>query len=64
MTEKKNKTSKAQLDASNRWNEKNKARKYYLAKRSMARSYCRIATKEDIEALIEFANEQIQERFN
>lgn len=58
------KTTKAQRDASNRWNERNKERKYYLAKRSMARSYCRIATKEDIEALIEFANEQIQERFN
>ncbi|GAB9258973.1 hypothetical protein [Ligilactobacillus animalis] len=58
------KTSQAQLDASNRWNEKNKERKYYLAKRSMARSYCRVATKEDLEALIEFANEQMQERFN
>ncbi len=62
MTEKK-KTSKAQLDASNRWNEKNKARKYYLAKRSMARSYCRVATKEDLEALISFANEKLAERF-
>ena len=58
------KTSQAQLDASNRWNEKNKERKYYLAKRSMARSYCRVATKEDLEALIAFANEQMQERFN
>ena len=58
------KTSQAQLDASNRWNEKNKERKYYLAKRSMARSYCRVDTKEDLEALIEFANEQMQERFN
>jgi len=58
------KTTKAQRDASNRWNEKNKERKYYLAKRSMARSYCRVATKEDLEALIEFANEQYQERFN
>jgi len=58
------KTTKAQREASNRWNEKNKERKYYLAKRSMARSYCRVATKEDLEALIEFANEQMQERFN
>lgn len=58
------KTTKAQRDASNRWNEKNKERKYYLAKRSMARSYCRVATKEDLEALIEFATEQMQERFN
>jgi len=58
------KTTKAQRDASNRWNEKNKERKYYLAKRSMARSYCRVATKEDLEAIIEFANEQYQERFN
>ncbi|MEY8738011.1 hypothetical protein AB9M75_12545 [Lactobacillus sp. AN1001] len=58
------KTTKAQREASNRWNEKNKERKYYLAKRSMARSYCRVATKEDLEALIEFANEQYQERFN
>ena len=64
MTEKKLKTSDAQIKASNRWNEKNKARKYYLAKRSMARSYCRVATKEDLTALIEFANEQMQERFN
>ena len=58
------KTTKIQREASNRWNEKNKERKYYLAKRSMARSYCRVATKEDLEVLIEFANEQIQERFN
>lgn len=58
------KTTKAQREASNRWNEKNKERKYYLAKRSMARSYCRVATKEDLEAIIEFANEQYQERFN
>lgn len=58
------KTTQAQRDASNRWNEKNKERKYYLAKRSMARSYCRVATKEDLEALIEFANERYQERFN
>ncbi len=58
------KTTKAQRDASNRWNERNKERKYYLAKRSMARSYCRIATKEDLEALIAFANEKLVERFS
>ncbi|MHB9953664.1 hypothetical protein [Ligilactobacillus murinus] len=57
------KTTKVQRDASTRWNEKNKARKYYLAKRSMARSYCRVATKEDLEALIAFANEKLAERF-
>lgn len=57
------KTTKVQRDASNRWNEKNKARKYYLAKRSMARSYCRVATKKDLETLIAFANEKLAERF-
>ncbi len=57
------KTTRPQLNASKRWNEKNKARKNYLAKRSMARSYCRVATKEDLTALIAFANTELAERF-
>lgn len=58
------KTTRPQLNASKRWNEKNKARKYYLAKRSMARSYCRVATKEDLITLIAFANNELVQRFS
>lgn len=42
---------------------KNRKHKRYLSKRSTARSFLRVATKEDIQALIEFANEQLKERF-
>lgn len=29
----------------------------------MAKSFLRVATKEDIQAIIEFANEQLKERY-
>ena len=43
--------------------EKNREHKRYLSKRSTARSFLRVATKEDIQAIIDFANEQLKERF-
>ncbi|MDM8280775.1 hypothetical protein QUW35_08835 [Ligilactobacillus agilis] len=55
--------SKKQVEYNKRWYEKNREHKRYLSKRSTARSFLRVATKEDIQALIEFANEQLKERF-
>ena len=55
--------SKKQVEYNKWWYEKNREHKRYLSKRSTARSFLRVATKEDIQALIEFANEQLKERF-
>ncbi|OXC08188.1 hypothetical protein AYP76_00380 [Ligilactobacillus agilis] len=54
---------KKQVEYNKRWYEQNREHKRYLSKRSTARSFLRVATKEDIQALIEFANEQLKERF-
>lgn len=54
---------KKQVGYNRKWNEQNREHKRYLSKRSTARSFLRVATKEDIESIIEFANEQLNERF-
>lgn len=54
---------KKQVAYNKKWYEKNREHKRYLSKRSTARSFLRVATKEDIESIIEFANEQLKERF-
>lgn len=49
-----NKTSKAQIRASRKWEEKNPERTRYLSARRAARSFVRNrATKEDMEELLE-----------
>ena len=54
---------KKQVAYNKKWYEKNREHKRYLSKRSTARSFLRVATKEDIQAIIDFANEQLKERF-
>ncbi|WP_155828698.1 hypothetical protein [Schleiferilactobacillus shenzhenensis] len=53
----KNKTSEAKLAANKRWAEKNKARKQYINRRSIARSFIRddaVGTDlDELEALIQ-----------
>ena len=48
---------KKQVAYNRKWNEQNREHKRYLSKRSTAKSFLRVATKEDIQAIIEFANE-------
>ena len=57
------KQMKKQVAYNKKWYEKNREHKRYLSKRSTARSFLRVATKEDIQAIIDFANEQLKERF-
>ena len=52
-----------QVAYNRKWNEQNREHKRYLSKRSTAKSFLRVATKEDIQAIIEFANEQLKERY-
>ena len=54
---------KKQVAYNRQWNEQNREHKRYLSKRSTAKSFLRVATKEDIQAIIEFANEQLKERY-
>lgn len=54
---------KKQVAYNRKWNEQKREHKRYLSKRSMAKSFLRVATKEDIQAIIEFANEQLKERY-
>lgn len=54
---------KKQVGYNRKWNEQNREHKRYLSKRSTAKSFLRVATKEDIQAIIDFANEQLNERF-
>lgn len=54
---------KKQVAYNRKWNEQSREHKRYLSKRSMAKSFLRVATKEDIQAIIEFANEQLKERY-
>ena len=53
---------KKQVAYNRKWNEQNREHKRY-SKRSTAKSFLRVATKEDIQAIIEFANEQLKERY-
>ncbi|MCQ4115790.1 hypothetical protein NOU10_00100 [Ligilactobacillus sp. MP3] len=63
MTKETTDKMKKQVAYNKKWYEKNREHKRYLSKRSTARSFLRVATKEDIESIIEFANEQLKERF-
>lgn len=63
MTKETTDKMKKQVGYNRKWNEQNREHKRYLSKRSTARSFLRVATKEDIESIIEFANEQLNERF-
>lgn len=63
MTKETTDKMKKQVSYNKKWYEKNREHKRYLSKRSTARSFLRVATKEDIQAIIDFANEQLNERF-
>ena len=63
MTKETTDKMKKQVPYNKKWYEKNREHKRYLSKRSTARSFLRVATKEDIQAIIDFANEQLKERF-
>lgn len=63
MTKETTDKMKKQVVYNKKWYEKNREHKRYLSKRSTARSFLRVATKEDIQAIIDFANEQLKERF-
>lgn len=63
MTSKTTDKMKKQVGYNRKWNEQNREHKRYLSKRSTAKSFLRVATKEDIQAIIDFANEQLNERF-
>jgi len=55
------KTSDAQLKASRKWQDKNKAHMDYIRKRSAARSFIKVASREDLQemkaAIVERQNE-------
>lgn len=58
------KYSEAIKKANKAWDEANKERKRYLTYRSTAKSFSKIATKEDAETLIELLNNRLKELDN
>ena len=53
--------SEARKNANKKWDEKNKARKQYLNKRSLTKSFIRnLATDEDIEEIAKLVEERIK----
>ena len=51
MTKETTDKMKKQVAYNKKWYEKNREHKRYLSKRSTARSFLRVATKEDIQAI-------------
>lgn len=60
-----NKTNKAQIEASKRWNEKNKERRRYNSSKSSARSFIRnrstVEDLDELEAIIRERREELAE---